>query len=212
VDGRTSKRSAAPLAGETRSRSNLSAESAKTRCPQWNEVLGDDTTEWLSSTSTGAAQWNEVLGDDLTKRLSSTSTGDDDNSTSRAPSRQAGLDRQPSSAGSDSSPSPSGPRGRTLMLRNIPCRIKQQELASVIDEQGFGGRYNSVHMPQSYRASNIGYAFVRLIDEADEEAFKLAFNGYRFGDTLSQKVCEVCRSDLQGSSAQPTQRRKARRS
>ena len=31
-----------------------------------------------------------------------------------------------------------------------------------------------------YDKTNIGYAFVNLVDAADEDAFELAFNGFRF--------------------------------
>jgi len=106
---------------------------------------------------------------------------------------------------------PCGSNGRTLMLRNIPCRVNQEELVRIVEEMGLGGRYDYLYVPLSHRPrANIGYAFVNLISEADEIAFKRAFDGFRFPGTLSQKVCAVQPARLQGSLAQFTQRRKVR--
>merc|ERR1719253_101858 len=102
--------------------------------------------------------------------------------------------------------------GKTMMLRHIPCRIDHEELVKIIREQGFGGRFDFVYVPLSHRPkTNIGYAFVNLIDDADEEAFKDAFEGFRFLGSRSEKVCVVQPAHLQGRSAQLSKhRRKAR--
>jgi hypothetical protein len=102
--------------------------------------------------------------------------------------------------------------GKTMMLRHIPCRIDHEELVKIIHEQGFGGRFDFVYVPLSHRPkTNIGYAFVNLIDDADEEAFKRAFEGLRFPGSRSEKVCVVQPAHLQGRNAQLSKRRRKAR-
>jgi len=120
----------------------------------------------------------------------------------------------------DAADSPDGesvspsPRGRTLMIRNIPCRVTHEDLARAIGQRGFDGRYDHLYIPMSHRPKvNVGYAFVNLADAHDEETFTQAFDGFRFPDTLSQKACTVQPARLQGSHtdmAQFSQRRKPR--
>jgi len=149
-----------------------------TMCPD-DDVHGDDVTERASTAS------SVDLADlsDHTERASTTSSVamNDDTPPARASVRL---------------------HGRMLMIRNIPCRVSRNELVRVLDEQGFDGRHDYVHVPMSHRPkTNLGYAFVNLIDEADEDAFELAFNGLRFQGTTSHKVCAVQPARLQGSDA-----------
>jgi len=98
-----------------------------------------------------------------------------------------------------------------MMLRNIPCSVTQEELEKVIRQMGFGGHCDFVYVPPSHRPkTNIGYAFVNLIDDASADAFKLDFDGFRFPNRLSDKVCEVQPAKVQGIIAR-SQRHKPRR-
>jgi len=111
-----------------------------------------------------------------------------------------------------SSVSESSSHGTTLMIRNLPCRVTSAVLVEEIHQKGFAGRYDFVYVPPSHRPkTNLGYAFVNLMDEADEEAFKLAFDGFRFDGTTSRKVCVVQRAHHQGIVAQLNRRSKAPR-
>jgi len=197
--------------------------------PAWasSESLGGDamdhqTSEWSAMTmrdqawfmsSTTVCPDDDVHGDDVTERASTKSTaaemtmctGSDD--ARREDTRIAQTSRASEAMNDDPRL-----RGKTWIMRNIPCRITHEELVRVIAQQGFGGRYDFVYMPQSHRPkTNIGYAFVNLIDEADGDAFELAFNGFRFQGTASQKVCAVQPASLQGIDAQLGHRRRTGR-
>jgi RNA recognition motif-containing protein len=193
-------------------------------------LSGNATGEQQASEDDATATYSDACGSDLTTSMSNNSTmtsattcSDDAlTDTDVAPSSRAPeaaddkvtrLDRGRASNSfvpSPSSPAPPGPHGKTMMLRNIPCRVTQEELEEVIRQMGFGGRCNFVYVPPSHRPqSNIGYAFVNLIDEASADAFKLDFDGFRFPGKLSKKVCEVQPARLQGRVAQLSQRRKA---
>ena len=50
---------------------------------------------------------------------------------------------------------------------------------------GFGGRCDHVYVPPSHPRTNMGFAFVNLIDEASADAFKLDFDGFRFPNRLN---------------------------
>jgi len=88
----------------------------------------------------------------------------------------------------------------TLMIRHIPCRITQQQLASTIDEFGFEGKYDLLYLPtgSSSPTSNLGYGFVNFREEVDAAAFWAAFDGHRFAGTDSKKTCAVKPAHVQG--------------
>ena len=74
----------------------------------------------------------------------------------------------------------------TTFIIIIIITTSQEELEKVIREMGFGGRCDNVYVIPSYRLrTNIGDAFVNLIDEASADAFKLDFDGFRFPNRLN---------------------------
>mmetsp|Transcript_13595 Transcript_13595/g.40509 ORF Transcript_13595/g.40509 Transcript_13595/m.40509 type:complete len:294 (-) Transcript_13595:62-943(-) len=159
------------------------------------EAKGCDMTKLMSTTT--ICPDDDVHSDDMTEWATPTTTRPDGNDEDAyqyaAPTRHA----------SEAMNNDPALRFKTLMIRNIPCRIDRDELVRVIDKQGFAGRYDFVYVPQSHRPkANIGYAFVNLVDEADEDAFTLAFNNFRFEGTMSQKICTVQPARLQGSDVQ----------
>lgn len=92
--------------------------------------------------------------------------------------------------------------GSTLMIRNIPCRLSQEDLMTTIRGFGLDGTYNFLYVVMSHRPQiNVGYAFVNLTDEDHEQTFFQAFNGFRFPGFESQKVCTIQRARLQGLEA-----------
>jgi len=100
--------------------------------------------------------------------------------------------------------------GRTLIIRNLPCRVTQEDLVQVIDSLGLSSRYNYVYIPSRNRShANKGYGFINVHTEEDEELFARVFDGLpasrfeglpaaRFTGKPSNKVCKVERSRLQG--------------
>lgn len=98
--------------------------------------------------------------------------------------------------------SPGGPCECTLMIRNLPCRLTQEDLMVTIRGLGLDGTYNFLYVVTSHRKDiNVGYAFVNLIDQAHEHDFVQVFNGLVFPGFESHKVCAVNRARLQGLEA-----------
>mmetsp|Transcript_61069 Transcript_61069/g.111871 ORF Transcript_61069/g.111871 Transcript_61069/m.111871 type:complete len:172 (+) Transcript_61069:3-518(+) len=88
----------------------------------------------------------------------------------------------------------------TMMLRNIPCAIQRESLDQVLQQNGFNGAYDFIHMPtRKKNGSNFGYAFINFASPAEATRFAQAFAGYRFAGTLSTKECEVRPAHFQGS-------------
>jgi hypothetical protein len=102
-----------------------------------------------------------------------------------------------------------GPRGearpetgrssKTVMLQGLPLFCKRGKLSQILDQMGFAGRYDIISIPSSKRTkgANLGYAFVSLIDERDEQAFRNAFNRFRFPG--SNRTCCVRDAHIQES-------------
>lgn len=87
---------------------------------------------------------------------------------------------------------------RTLMICNIPCRVRHVELVEAINSMGFGDTFESVHLPRYDSSdSNLGYGFVHFFCKADAERFALVFDGYRFSQRGSTKACTVKIADRQ---------------
>jgi hypothetical protein len=78
----------------------------------------------------------------------------------------------------------------TMMLCDMPCRLKQHDLISTLNAEGFADTYSYVHVPRR-ASSSLGYAFVDFIDPASASRFAEVFDGYRFPNTQSSKVCSV---------------------
>jgi len=186
------------------------SEDAATATCSDSDACGSDLTKSMSnkSTMTSATTCPDDALTDTDVAPSSRAPEAADDEVTRLDGGRASNNFVPS----PSSPAPSGPHGKTMMLRNIPCSVTQEELEKVIRQMGFGGRCDFVYVPPSHRPkTNIGYAFVNLIDEACADAFKLDFDGFRFPGKLSKKVCEVQAARLQGRVAQLNQSRKAGR-
>lgn len=82
--------------------------------------------------------------------------------------------------------------GVTLMIRNIACRYTQQQIGSGLDDLGFAGTYDSVHLPlNAARTANMGYFFVKFSTQGHAEEFWARIEGRVFGSSLTSKKCEV---------------------
>lgn len=91
----------------------------------------------------------------------------------------------------------------TLMIRNIPCRVTQQQLVDVIDSMGFSGKYDFLYLPTGGRSSttgssNLGYGFINFIDPEFAEPFTDTFQNFQFEGTSSTKVLTVKPAHIQG--------------
>jgi hypothetical protein len=91
--------------------------------------------------------------------------------------------------------------GRTMMVCNIPCRVRHADLVEAIESIGFAQTYEFIHLParREQRDSNLGYGFIHFFHGEDAERFALAFEGYRFPYKASTKACTVKVASCQGS-------------
>jgi len=87
----------------------------------------------------------------------------------------------------------------TVMLRNIPCKLSQEDVMRILIFKGMTGQFDTIFAPSSStRQSNLGYAFVNFIrPEYVEECIRLC-DGKPFGVGHSGKLCKVALADLQG--------------
>eukprot|EP00928_Gymnodinium_smaydae_P048096 TRINITY_DN32134_c0_g1_i1.p1 TRINITY_DN32134_c0_g1~~TRINITY_DN32134_c0_g1_i1.p1 ORF type:complete len:164 (-),score=23.03 TRINITY_DN32134_c0_g1_i1:113-604(-) len=90
----------------------------------------------------------------------------------------------------------------THMVCNIPCRVSEDRLIEALNETGFVGCFDVVYIPKvrskSGKVHNFGYGFINFTCAFKSACFREMFNGYRFLDFASDKVCEVRDSHVQG--------------
>lgn len=103
----------------------------------------------------------------------------------------------------------------TFMIRNIPCRITQQQMMELLDEKGFQGKYDFLYLPSGTKpvkpgvqpepptqggisSSNLGYGFINLPEGEDAMMFQLTFQDYKFEATCSNKLCAIYPAHIQG--------------
>ncbi|CAJ1439295.1 unnamed protein product [Effrenium voratum] len=99
---------------------------------------------------------------------------------------------KPRDAGRDA-PKQSAPAERTtVMLRNVPNNYTREMLLTLLDAQGLAGCYDFVYLPcDFYRAANLGYAFVNMVDGTAVDAVWKALDGFSEWSMPTSKVCQV---------------------
>ncbi|KAG3196195.1 hypothetical protein PC128_g7839 [Phytophthora cactorum] len=89
----------------------------------------------------------------------------------------------------------------TLMIRNIPNKYTQQMLLSEINRH-HRGNYDFFYLPIDFKNKcNMGYAFINFIEAAHIEAFHKEFDGQKWTNFNSEKVCAISYARLQGKQA-----------
>ena len=89
-------------------------------------------------------------------------------------------------------------RRNSLMIKNIPNKFSGDFLLKIID-QDFKGAYNIFILPtDSNKYKNFGYAFINFNCCYYIPNFYYSFNGKKWSNTNSQKVCEITYSKIQG--------------
>ncbi|KAL4169046.1 hypothetical protein KRP22_009975 [Phytophthora ramorum] len=92
-------------------------------------------------------------------------------------------------------------RRTTLMIRNIPNKYTQQMLLAEIN-RNHRGNYDFFYLPIDFKNKcNMGYAFINFIDAAHIEAFHNEFDGQKWTNFNSEKVCAISYARLQGKQA-----------
>ncbi|CAH0481186.1 unnamed protein product [Peronospora belbahrii] len=89
----------------------------------------------------------------------------------------------------------------TLMIRNIPNKYTQQMLLTEIN-RNHCGNYDFFYLPIDFKNKcNMGYAFINFIEAARIEAFHQEFDGQKWTNFNSEKVCAISYARLQGKQA-----------
>lgn len=84
----------------------------------------------------------------------------------------------------------------TLMLRNLPNDYNRSMLLSLLDEEGFAGKYDFVYLPVDFASgAGVGYSFINMISYQDAERFRVHFTGFTKWAFPSRKVAEVAWSN-----------------
>lgn len=84
----------------------------------------------------------------------------------------------------------------TLMFRNMPSEYNRTILLSLLDAEGFAGKYDFVYSPIDFTTGgSFGYSFINMISHQDAEHFRRHFCGFTNWRVHSRKVAEVAWSE-----------------
>jgi len=90
----------------------------------------------------------------------------------------------------------------TMMIRNLPARLRQSQLTKAINADGFHNTYDFIYMPCVLSArQGKGYAFVNFATSELAAAFQIAWNGNTRFNMNWSKVLSVAPSSAQGKEA-----------
>ncbi|KAB5570434.1 RNA recognition motif 2-domain-containing protein [Coniochaeta sp. 2T2.1] len=86
----------------------------------------------------------------------------------------------------------------TIMLRNIPNKVDQAMLKSIVDESSWG-KYDFMYLRIDFANDcNVGYAFINFVDPLDIIDFVQARDHQRWNCFKSDKVAEISYATIQG--------------
>ncbi|QUC19496.1 uncharacterized protein UV8b_03737 [Ustilaginoidea virens] len=86
----------------------------------------------------------------------------------------------------------------TIMLRNIPNKVDQSMLKSIIDESSWG-KYDFMYLRIDFANDcNVGYAFINFVDPLDIIYFVETRANQRWNCFKSDKVAEISYATIQG--------------
>eukprot|EP01133_Synstelium_polycarpum_P013891 gene13891-16387_t len=86
----------------------------------------------------------------------------------------------------------------SLMIKNLPNRLTQTNLLSIIDEH-FRGAYDFLYLPIDPNSKvNYGYAFINFTDYNYVVPFYSEFNSRKWDKYYCSKVCEITYARIQG--------------
>jgi hypothetical protein len=85
------------------------------------------------------------------------------------------------------------------MMRNTPNNMTRDALVELLDAHGFGGCYDLVYLPMDFQTeAGLGYAFINLFTQDEAERILQYFEGFADWGVVSDKVCKMTWSDLDG--------------
>lgn len=83
------------------------------------------------------------------------------------------------------------------MIKNIPNKFNRDMLLNIIDKN-FKGAYDIFILPTDVnRYKNFGYSFINFTCSYYIPNFYYLFNGKKWSNTNSQKMCEITYSKIQ---------------
>ena len=86
----------------------------------------------------------------------------------------------------------------TLMIKNIPNKFTKDHFLSIFNKN-FEGKFNLFLLPTDIKEKkNYGYAFINFINYFYIINFYYSFNGKKWENTNSVKICEILYSKIQG--------------
>mmetsp|Transcript_23795 Transcript_23795/g.52382 ORF Transcript_23795/g.52382 Transcript_23795/m.52382 type:complete len:188 (-) Transcript_23795:677-1240(-) len=90
----------------------------------------------------------------------------------------------------------------TLMLRNIPNAVRNDELMKFLDNLGFAGGYDAIYMPRDRRSGCCrGYVFINFVSLAMFQQGIQVLGGRKFPNRTSSKITSVGVAEIQGYQA-----------
>lgn len=91
----------------------------------------------------------------------------------------------------------------TLMIRNLPYSLTQQEMLQALDESGYGGLYDFVYLPHKFKErKNLGFAFVNFVNAEVGKKFSTEWHHtYRFKLGFVRKPLNISAAATQGRKA-----------
>jgi len=90
----------------------------------------------------------------------------------------------------------------TVMMRNLPNKVTQQQLLQHLDDEGFLNAYDFMYLPIDPETNaNRGYAFINFTTLGMALIFRMHFEGQRFSNFHSNKVLSIVPAKLQGFEA-----------
>jgi len=97
----------------------------------------------------------------------------------------------------------SEPKTTTLMIRNLPVEVPQQEFKREVDESGFEGRYDFLHVPVELCSGvSKGFAFMNFRSAEAAACFQSGWHKQtRFGIPAGSMALNVSVADVQGQAA-----------
>lgn len=87
------------------------------------------------------------------------------------------------------------------MIRNIPNKYSQMAVLEEINEHFFGC-FDFFYLPIDFKNKcNVGYAFINFIEYRDLVPFFCKYNGRRWNNFNSEKVCAISYARIQGKAS-----------
>ena len=89
-------------------------------------------------------------------------------------------------------------RRKTVIIKNIPNKFTIDDFLRIFSE--FNEKFNLLLIPTDIkRKKNYGYAYINFLESLDIIYFYYKFNGKRWPNTNSIKICELLFSKIQGT-------------